>query len=192
LRPVDDLELTVRSANCLKAENIYLIGDLIQRTEVELLKTPNLGKKSLTEIKDVLATRGLVAGECGSKTAARETSPSSGLRLNGIQFKQLFGLGSMRHRKAGRHLNRDSARIASAMFRNMTCSLLKHELIKTTLPKAKELQAGRRASDHASAKSDSVQAASGVCELRDDEAVGKLFGDRPSVPGAVRVAICGS
>ena len=55
LRPVDDLELTVRSANCLKAEHIYYIGDLIQRTEVELLKTPNLGKKSLTEIKDVLA-----------------------------------------------------------------------------------------------------------------------------------------
>ena len=62
LRPVDDLELTVRSANCLKAENIFLIGDLIQRTEVELLKTPNLGKKSLTEIKDVLATRGLSLG----------------------------------------------------------------------------------------------------------------------------------
>jgi DNA-directed RNA polymerase subunit alpha len=62
LRPVDDLELTVRSANCLKAENIYLIGDLIQRTEVELLKTPNLGKKSLTEIKDVLALRGLSLG----------------------------------------------------------------------------------------------------------------------------------
>jgi len=62
LRPVDDLELTVRSANCLKAENIYFIGDLIQRTEVELLKTPNLGKKSLTEIKDVLASRGLSLG----------------------------------------------------------------------------------------------------------------------------------
>lgn len=61
-RPVDDLELTVRSANCLKAENIYYIGDLIQRTEVELLKTPNLGKKSLTEIKDVLASRGLSLG----------------------------------------------------------------------------------------------------------------------------------
>ena len=62
LRPVDDLELTVRSANCLKAESIYYIGDLIQRTEVELLKTPNLGKKSLTEIKDVLATKGLSLG----------------------------------------------------------------------------------------------------------------------------------
>jgi DNA-directed RNA polymerase subunit alpha len=62
LRPVDDLELTVRSANCLKAESIYFIGDLVQRTEVELLKTPNLGKKSLTEIKDVLASRGFHLG----------------------------------------------------------------------------------------------------------------------------------
>ncbi|MDD3609013.1 MAG: DNA-directed RNA polymerase subunit alpha [Halothiobacillaceae bacterium] len=62
LRPVDDLELTVRSANCLKAENIYYIGDLIQRSEMELLKTPNLGKKSLTEIKDVLAKQGLSLG----------------------------------------------------------------------------------------------------------------------------------
>jgi len=62
LRPVDDLELTVRSANCLKAENIYYIGDLIQRTEVELLKTPNLGRKSLNEIKEVLASRGLTLG----------------------------------------------------------------------------------------------------------------------------------
>ncbi|MDH5633200.1 MAG: DNA-directed RNA polymerase subunit alpha [Gammaproteobacteria bacterium] len=62
LRPVDDLELTVRSANCLKAENIFYIGDLIQRTEFELLKTPNLGKKSLTEIKDVLAQHSLSLG----------------------------------------------------------------------------------------------------------------------------------
>ena len=62
MRPVDDLELTVRSANCLKAENIYYIGDLIQRTENELLKTPNLGRKSLNEIKDVLAARGLTLG----------------------------------------------------------------------------------------------------------------------------------
>src|SRR5215207_4246187 len=62
IRPVDDLELTVRSANCLKAENIYFIGDLVQKTENELLKTPNLGKKSLTEIKDVLASRSLSLG----------------------------------------------------------------------------------------------------------------------------------
>jgi DNA-directed RNA polymerase subunit alpha len=62
LRPVDDLELTVRSANCLKAENIFYIGDLIQRSENELLKAHNLGRKSLNEIKDVLATRGLTLG----------------------------------------------------------------------------------------------------------------------------------
>jgi DNA-directed RNA polymerase subunit alpha len=74
LRPVDDLELTVRSANCLKAESIFYIGDLIQRTEVELLKTPNLGKKSLTEIKDVLATKGLSLG------MRLENWPPAGLR----------------------------------------------------------------------------------------------------------------
>jgi len=78
LRPVDDLELTVRSANCLKAESIYFIGDLIQRTEVELLKTPNLGKKSLTEIKDVLATHGLSLGmrlENWPPPGLKETTP---------------------------------------------------------------------------------------------------------------------
>ena len=71
LRPVDELELTVRSANCLKAENIYYIGDLIQRTENELLKTPNLGRKSLNEIKEVLASRGLTLGHEARKLAAR-------------------------------------------------------------------------------------------------------------------------
>jgi len=73
LRPVDELELTVRSANCLKAENIYYIGDLIQRTENELLKTPNLGRKSLNEIKEVLASRGLTLG------MKLENCPPSGL-----------------------------------------------------------------------------------------------------------------
>ena len=73
LRPVDELELTVRSANCLKAENIYYIGDLIQRTETELLKTPNLGRKSLNEIKEVLASRGLTLG------ARLESWPPQGL-----------------------------------------------------------------------------------------------------------------
>ncbi|MBM4197833.1 MAG: DNA-directed RNA polymerase subunit alpha [Gammaproteobacteria bacterium] len=62
MRPVDELELTVRSANCLKAESINYIGDLVQRTEVELLRTPNLGKKSLTEIKEVLESHGLSLG----------------------------------------------------------------------------------------------------------------------------------
>jgi DNA-directed RNA polymerase subunit alpha len=73
LRPVDELELTVRSANCLKAENIYYIGDLVQRSETELLKTPNLGRKSLNEIKEVLASRGLSLG------ARLENGPPQGL-----------------------------------------------------------------------------------------------------------------
>ena len=79
LRPIDDLELTVRSANCLKAESIYYIGDLVQKTEVELLKTPNLGKKSLTEIKDVLFSRGLSLG------MKLENWPPSGLQ-HGMQM----------------------------------------------------------------------------------------------------------
>ncbi len=74
LKQIDELELTVRSANCLKAEAICYIGDLIQRTEVELLKTPNLGKKSLTEIKDVLAEHGLSLG------MRLENWPPAGLR----------------------------------------------------------------------------------------------------------------
>src|SRR5690606_6438326 len=78
LRPIDDLELTVRSANCLKAESIYYVGDLIQKTEVELLKTPNHGKKSLTEIKEVLAQRGLSLG------MKLENWPPAGIATHGM------------------------------------------------------------------------------------------------------------
>ena len=85
LRPVDELELTVRSANCLKAENIYYIGDLVQRTEIDLLKTPNLGKKSLTEIKEVLAGRGLALD------TRIEKWPPPSLRREG--FGPLGGIG---------------------------------------------------------------------------------------------------
>ena len=80
LRSIDDLELTVRSANCLKAESIYFIGDLVQRTEFQLLKTPNLGKKSLTEIRDVLGERGLTLGmtlEHWPPASMTATGPSS-------------------------------------------------------------------------------------------------------------------
>ena len=95
LRPVDDLELTVRSANCLKAENIFYIGDLIQRSEFELLKTPNLGKKSLTEIKDILAQHGLSLGMklenwpppfLQDRTPEKTSEQSSGSQGNGSQF----------------------------------------------------------------------------------------------------------
>src|ERR1700756_694871 len=125
LRPVDDLELTVRSANCLKAENIYYIGDLIQRTENELLKTPNLGRKSLNEIKEVLAARGLTLG------MKLENWPPVGLEKEQGN--------AMRHGHGLRKLNRTTSH-RLAMLRNMSNSLLRHELIRTTLPKAKELR----------------------------------------------------
>lgn len=73
-RPIDDLELTVRSANCLKAENVYYIGDLVQRTETELMKTPNLGKKSLNEIKEALKAHDLDLGMKLENWAAPKSS----------------------------------------------------------------------------------------------------------------------
>ena len=72
IRPVDDLELTVRSANCLKAENIYYIGDLIQRTEVELLKTPNLGQKVAHRDQGRARFQRPVAGYAARKLAASQ------------------------------------------------------------------------------------------------------------------------
>ena len=62
LRKVDELELSVRSANCLKNDNIIYIGDLVQKSEQEMLRTPNFGRKSLNEIKEVLAQMGLELG----------------------------------------------------------------------------------------------------------------------------------
>ena len=110
LRPVDELELTVRSANCLKAENINYIGDLVQRTEVELLRTPNLGKKSLTEIKEVLESHGLSLG------MRLDNWPPAGLKRD--DERDATGLDAdqsvredkvMRHHKSGRQLSRNSS-----------------------------------------------------------------------------------
>ena len=123
----------MRSANCLKAENIYYIGDLIQRTETELLKTPNLGRKSLNEIKEVLASRGPDARHEARELAAGRASSTTGPKQRTEQES------TMRHRHGLRKLNRTSSH-RLAMLRNMTNSLLTHEVIKTTLPKAKELR----------------------------------------------------
>ena len=117
LRPVDELELTVRSANCLKAENIHYIGDLVQRTEVELLRTPNLGKKSLTEIKEVLQSHGLMLG------MRLDGWPPAGLRTTTSTIKRPdarhFVKGkSMRHQLSGRQLSRNSPH-RHALLRNM-------------------------------------------------------------------------
>ena len=167
----------MRSANCLKAENIYYIGDLIQRTENELLKTPNLGRKSLNEIKEVLASRGLTLGmklenwpPAGLGQVIREVpeKPPLHWQRRGFSFKirvLSFSLPAralvtvpgrpsaieeldqnfeskeftMRHRHGLRKLNRTSSH-RLAMLRNMSNSLIEHEVIKTTLPKAKELR----------------------------------------------------
>ncbi len=99
LRPIDDLELTVRSANCLKAESIYYIGDLMQKTEVELLKTPNLGKKSLTEIKEVLGARGLSLG------MKLENWPPAGLQ-HGMQLGLMVARDSLAKQRKERTVSR--------------------------------------------------------------------------------------
>jgi DNA-directed RNA polymerase alpha subunit len=92
LKKVDELELSVRSANCLKNDNIVYIGDLIQKTEAEMLRTPNFGRKSLNEIKEVLASRWACTSAWKSELAAGEhrrarqalrrpsTKPSNGRR----------------------------------------------------------------------------------------------------------------
>jgi DNA-directed RNA polymerase subunit alpha len=90
LRPVDDLELSVRSANCLKAENLYLVGYLIHRTEMELLKTPNLGRRSLNEIKDALAARGLTLGMMVRGWPPNRASQSAALSQTGAQRRPRF------------------------------------------------------------------------------------------------------
>ena len=138
----------MRSANCLKAENIYYIGDLIQRTETELLKTPNLGRKSLNEIKEVLASQGLTLGmklenwpprAWTGHQVARQSVHNRQYQQGRTGQRESKGKRSMRHRHGLRKLNRTSSH-RLAMLRNMTNSLLKHEAIKTTLPKAKELR----------------------------------------------------
>ncbi len=197
LRPVDDLELTVRSANCLKAENIYYIGDLIQRTETELLKTPNLGRKSLNEIKEVLASRGLSLGMKLENWPPRDWT---GRKLDttqrprierGAKPRHTFEGIVMRHRHGLRKLNRTSSH-RLAMLRNMTNSLFLHEAIKTTLPKAKEL---RRVAEPLLTLAKTPTVANrrlAFDRLRDRDIVTKLFNELGPRYQARPAAICAS
>jgi DNA-directed RNA polymerase subunit alpha len=196
LRPVDDLELTVRSANCLKAENIYYIGDLIQRTETELLKTPNLGRKSLNEIKEVLASRGLSLGMKLENwpppdwTGRKARTPKTKKRARCEAAPPEQG-NTMRHRHGLRKLNRTSSH-RLAMLRNMTNSLLTHEAIKTTLPKAKEL---RRVAEPLITLGKEPTLANrrlAFDRLRDRDVVTKLFNDLGPRYKARRAATCES
>ena len=161
------LELTVRSANCLKAESIYYIGDLVQRNESDLLKAPNLGRKSLNEIKDILSSKGLTLG------MAVENWPDEGVKK--YKLKR-FWSNNMRHGKAHRKLNRTSSH-RKAMFKNMVVSLFKHELIRTTLPKAKELRKYAEPMITLAKETSVHNKRLAFSRLRDREIVGKLFSE---------------
>ena len=179
LRPVDELELTVRSANCLKAENIHYIGDLVQRTEVELLRTPNLGKKSLTEIKEVLESHGLTLGMRldGWPPAGLEARRRARRHLNRSRSRRQADLEHMRHQLSGRQLSRNSSH-RHALLRNMAISLLRHETIRTTVPKAKELR--RVVEPLITLGQDRQHGATrrlAFARLRDESVVEKLFAD---------------
>jgi ribosomal protein L17 len=155
LKKVDELELSVRSANCLKNDNIVYIGDLIQKTEAEMLRTPNFGRKSLNEIKEVLAQMGLHLGmdiPTGRRRTSRSwpsatkiTSTDRGLARSSDKARRGWSAVTG---KGESHAPRQSAAASStgpsshrkAMFANMAASLIKHEQIVTTLPKAKELK----------------------------------------------------
>jgi DNA-directed RNA polymerase subunit alpha len=114
-RSVNELELSVRAANCLKNANIKTIADLVQKSEAEMLKTKNFGKKSLNEIKEILTDMGLQRSQ------------------------ERVGEGTVRHRKKGRQLGRQTKH-RWALFRSLVTSLLEHERIETTEAKAKEIR----------------------------------------------------
>ena len=154
LRSIEELELTVRSTNCLKAESIFLIGDLIHRSEFDLLKTPNLGKKSLNEIKDVLASKELSLG------MNVENWPPVGK--------------NMRHRKAGRKLNRNSSH-RKALLKNLAIALIEQDIIRTTLPKAKELRKVIEPLITLGKEDTVANRRLAFSRLRSDSAVAKLF-----------------
>ena len=172
LRKVDELELSVRSANCLKNDNIVYIGDLVQKSEQEMLRTPNFGRKSLNEIKEVLASMGLSLGMTRVGLAAGEyrgPGQAAGRAvLKGIAV-------TMRHGVAGRKLGVTSSH-RQAMFRNMARALLKHEQITTTLPKAKELRPVAEKLITLGKKGGLANQRLAHAQLRDDAIVDKLFG----------------
>ena len=158
-KTVEELELSVRSYNCLKNANIRTIRELVQKTEAEMLKTKNFGRKSLNEIKEILHTMGLSLGMRVDQPAARRRSngqdgqdrqegrdgqeglPSSQSNLVPQEKR------AMRHRVAHRKLGRVTEH-RIAMLRNQATALLQHEHLTTTVPKAKEAAAVRRAPHH--------------------------------------------
>jgi DNA-directed RNA polymerase subunit alpha len=120
-RSVEELELSVRSYNCLKNANIQTIGELVQKTEAEMLKTKNFGRKSLNEIKEILGSMGLSLGMKIDEHGNAVPGPTS---------------KNMRHKVAGYKLGRNTAHRRS-LLRNLVTSVIVEERIETTVPKAK-------------------------------------------------------
>jgi hypothetical protein len=144
LKKVDELELSVRSANCLKNDNIVYIGDLIQKTEAEMLRTPNFGRKSLNEIKEVLAHGPASRHGSPGLAAGKHRRPRQALR-GSVLNRQTAGVrltcqGEGHAPRKFRPQAEPHSSHRKAMFANMAASLIEHEQIVTTLPKAKEIR----------------------------------------------------
>ncbi len=170
LRKVDELELSVRSANCLKNDNIVYIGDLVQKSEQEMLRTPNFGRKSLNEIKEVLGSMGLSLGMTVSGLAAGEHR-GSGQADGRAVLKGSDNASRGSRPEARRHITH-----RQAMFRNLAMALIKHEQITTTLPKAKELRPVAEKLITLGKKGGLADQRLAHAQLRDDKIVAKLFG----------------
>ncbi len=145
-RSVDELELSVRSANCLQNASITLIGELVQRTEQDMLKTKNFGRKSLKEIKEILATMGLQLGmkidnwpQLKDRWLAQQQSQGLSGAASDHEHRLTGRTSDMRHHNAGRKFGRNTSH-RRAMFRNLAANLIAHERIETTDAKAKELR----------------------------------------------------
>ena len=134
-KSVDEMELSVRSYNCLKNANIRTIGELVQKTEAEMLKTKNFGRKSLNEIKEILAGMGLSLGHEARQLPAAQQQPRAPEHV-------------MRHRVASPQAGAQSRPTGSRSLRNLATALFERERIRTTLMKAKELRPVRREADH--------------------------------------------
>ena len=151
--PIEELELGVRSYNCLKRVGIETIGDLVTKSESELAAIPNFGKKSIEEVKETLRS---TASTCAAATARRSST--------------------LRHARSGKKLGRDSAH-RKALYSNLAGALIEHGRIKTTVTKAKAVKPiaeqmitlGRRGDLHARRQATAF--------LRSRDVVHKLFAD---------------
>jgi DNA-directed RNA polymerase subunit alpha len=193
LKKVDELELSVRSANCLKNDNIVYIGDLIQKTEAEMLRTPNFGRKSLNEIKEVLARWACTsAWKCENWPPENIEDLAKKLRRPPLGPERQPGLPDQlllsRRRpcatvKADRKLNRTTSATARRCSPTWPQALIKHEQIVTTLPKAKEMAPLIDKLITLAKKGDLAARRQAISKVRDEAQVRKLFDARRALQG---------